>query len=50
VEGEPFDILHQDEARDEHQLGEGDWIDALLFVFLELYARVLKLKIKRNFE
>ena len=43
VEGKPFDILHQDEARDEHQLGEGDGIDAFLLVFLELDARVLKL-------
>ena len=30
MEGQPLDVLHQHEAGDEHQLGEGDGIDSLL--------------------
>ena len=42
MEGQPLDIVHEAEARDEHELGEGDRVDALLLVLLELNPGVLK--------
>ena len=44
MEGKPFDIIHQDEARDEHQFGKGIRINTLLLVLLELDAGILELK------
>ena len=42
MEGQPLHIVHEAEARDEHELGEGDRVDALLLVLLELNPGVLK--------
>ena len=42
MEGQPLDIVHEAKARDEHELGEGDRVDALLLVLLELNPGVLK--------
>ena len=42
VEAEPLDFLHEDEAGREHHLGEGDRVDAVALVLVELNAGVLQ--------